>query len=56
MCSYGVPARRDRRRAVRVIVDVAAVFSADLGDIRPGEAAEETGVWLELNCSYLVRR
>ena len=54
-----------------VIVDVARLFFADQDDIRPGEAAEDTGAWsnlssledfdsdpfdpANLNCSYLVR-
>lgn len=62
-----VEAKRDG-----VIVDGARLFFADLGDIRPGEAAEDTGSWSDLsslddfdsnpfdpanlNCSYLVRR
>lgn len=65
--SCGVEAKRGD-----VIVDVASLFFADLGDIRTGEAAETASPWLELssldefdaepfdpanlNCSYLVRR
>ena len=63
----GVEAKRGN-----VILDVASLFFADLGDIRPGEAAEEEGTWFELdslddfesepfnienvNCTRLVRR
>ncbi len=62
-----VEAKRDG-----VIIDGARLFFADLSDIRPGEAAEDTGSWsnlsslddfdsspfdpASLNCSYLVRR
>ena len=55
-----------------VILDAAFVSFANLGDIRPGEAAEDEGTWVELdslddfdsepfdlanvNCTRLVRR
>ena len=42
--SCQVEAKRDG-----IIVDGARLFFADLGDIRPGEAAEDTGSWSELS-------
>ena len=64
--SCKVEAKRDG-----IIVDAASLFFADLDDIRPGEAAEDSGTYSDLssledfdsnpfdpaslNCSYLIR-